>query len=95
MCVCVYVYVKARVGFASQVDSVQLGNPMLEPDFKLGLSWLHSYHAREVDFREHNLCPIMKQKMILKILDMIKFRLLNTEITFLTYIDVPKVLPMI
>ena len=87
--------VKARVGSASQVDSVQLGNPMFAPDFKLGPSWLHVYHASQVDSCEHNLCPVTKKKLILKILDMIKFTVLNTRITFFTYLDVPKVLPMI
>ena len=86
---------KARVGSASQADSVQLGKPVLAPDFKLGPSWLHFYHVSQVDSREHNLCPVTNQKLILKILDMIKFTLLNTKITFLTYIDVPKVVPMI
>ena len=79
----------------SQVDSVQLGNPVFAPDFKLGPSWLYYYHASQVDSRERNLCPVTKPKLILKILDMIKFTLLNTKITFLTYIDVSKVLPMI
>ena len=78
-----------------QVDPVQLGYPVLSPDFKLGPSLLHFYHTSQVDSREHNLCPITKQKLILKILDMIKFTLLNTKITFLTYIDVSKVLSMI
>ena len=87
--------VKARVGSASQVDSVQLGNPVLAPDFKLGSSWLHFYHISQIDSREHNLCPVTKQKLILKILDMIKFTPLNMKITFLTYICVPKVLSMI
>ena len=90
-----YDSVKTRVGSASQVDSAQLENPVLAPDFKLGPSWLHFYNASQVDSHEHNLCPIMKQKLILKILDMIKFTLLNTKIAFPTYIDVSKVLPMI
>ena len=73
---------KVRAGSASQVDSGQLGNPMLVPDSKLGPSWLHFYHASQVDCREHNLCPV--KKLILKISDMIKSTLLNTKITFHT-----------
>ena len=69
--------VKDRVGSASQVDSVQLGNPVLAPDFKVDPSWLHFYHVSQVDSREHNLCPITKQQLILKTLDMIKFTLLR------------------
>ena len=86
---------KARVGSASQADSVQLGNPVSAPDFKIGPSWLHFYPASQVDSLEHNLCPVTNQKLILKILDIMKFTLLNTKITFLTYLDVPKVVPMI
>ena len=74
--------VKARVGSVSQVDFGQLGNLVLAPDFKLGPSWLHFYHASQVDSCECNLCPVTKQKLIFKISDMVKFTLLNTIITF-------------
>ena len=74
--------VKAWVGSTSQVDSSQLGNHVLAPDFKLGPSWLYFYHASQVDSREHNLCPVTKQKLVLKISDMVKFTLLNTKMTF-------------
>ena len=70
-------YVKPRIGIAPQVDSVQLGNPVLAPDFKLDPSWLHFYYVSEIDSREHNLCSIMKQQLILKTLDMIKLALLR------------------
>ena len=73
--------VKARVGFASEVDSGQLRNPVLAPDLKLGPSWLHFYHASKVDSREYSLCPVMKEKRVFKISDMVKFTLLNTIIT--------------
>ena len=58
---CHHIIVKARVGFASQVDYGQLGNPALTPYFKLGPSWLHFYHTSQVDSREHNLCPVIRK----------------------------------
>ena len=75
-------YVKVRVGSASQVHSGQLGNPVLALDFKLGPSWLHFYHASQVDSRDCSLCPVMKQMLIFKISDMVTFTLPNTIITF-------------
>ena len=59
-------FCKVQVGYASQVDSGQLGNPVLAPDFKLGPSWLLFYHASKVDSRELNLCPLTHQTHLRK-----------------------------
>ena len=67
-----------RNGYVNpRIDSVQLGNPVLAPDFKLDPSWLHFYYVSQIDSHEHNLCSIMKQQLILKTLDMIKLTLLR------------------
>ena len=76
----VFMYVKAQGGSTSQVDSGQLRNPVLIAESHVGPSWLHFFQASQVDSSEHNLCSITKQKLILKILDVVKFTLLNTKI---------------
>ena len=53
-------FFKARVGFASQVNSCQLGNLVLAPDFKPDLRWLHFYQATQGNPGEHNLWPVTK-----------------------------------
>ena len=75
-------FFKTRVGFASQVNFCQLGNLVLAPDFQPDLRWLYFYWATQGDPGEYNLCPVTKQKLILKTSDIVKFTLLNTKITF-------------
>ena len=65
----VHVDVRAQVKSLSEVGSGQLRNPVLAQDFKLSPNWLHFYHASPVDSCEDKLCPVTKQRLILKIFD--------------------------
>lgn len=52
---------------------------VLAPDFKFDTSWIYFYHTLKVNFSKRNSCPGTKLNIILKILNALKFTLLNTK----------------